>query len=98
MAIYRSIGGWVLALTLPYALYYVADPMLGVEHRVLWTQGTQTDVAGVRARRQELRASRNRPRGFGARERSRPCCGCADVGSGSSETRLSNPHEARRGS
>ncbi|SPM27105.1 hypothetical protein [Mycobacterium terramassiliense] len=31
-------GGWVLALTLPYALYYVADPMNGVEHRVLWTQ------------------------------------------------------------
>jgi hypothetical protein len=29
-------GGWVLALTLPYALYYVADPMGGVEHRVLW--------------------------------------------------------------
>jgi hypothetical protein len=28
----------VLALTLPYALYYVADPMGGVEHRVLWTQ------------------------------------------------------------
>lgn len=31
-------AGWVLALTLPYALYYVADPMNGVEHRVLWTQ------------------------------------------------------------
>lgn len=31
-------GGWVLALALPYALYYVADPMNGVEHRVLWTQ------------------------------------------------------------
>ena len=31
-------GGWLLALTLPYALYYVADPMNGVEHRVLWTQ------------------------------------------------------------
>nr|WP_197520542.1 hypothetical protein [Mycobacterium sp. E2479] len=29
---------WVLALTLPYALYYVADPMNGVEHRVLWKQ------------------------------------------------------------
>jgi hypothetical protein len=34
----RRIGGWVLALTLPYALYYVADPMNGVEHRLLWTQ------------------------------------------------------------
>ena len=34
----RRTGGWVLALTLPYALYYVADPMNGVEHRVLWTQ------------------------------------------------------------
>jgi hypothetical protein len=35
---YRRTGGWVVALTLPYALYYVADPMNGVEHRVLWTQ------------------------------------------------------------
>lgn len=34
----RRIRGWVLALTLPYALYYIADPMNGVEHRVLWTQ------------------------------------------------------------
>lgn len=34
----RRTGGWLLALTLPYALYYVADPMNGVEHRVLWTQ------------------------------------------------------------
>jgi hypothetical protein len=37
----RRTGGWVLALTLPYALYYVADPMNGVEHRVLWTQAPQ---------------------------------------------------------
>ena len=35
---YRRTGGWVVALTLPYALYYVADPMNGVERRVLWTQ------------------------------------------------------------
>jgi hypothetical protein len=35
---HRRTGGWVLALTLPYALYYVADPMNGVEHRVLWTK------------------------------------------------------------
>jgi hypothetical protein len=35
---HRRTGGWVLALTLPYALYYVADPMNGVEHRVLRTQ------------------------------------------------------------
>ncbi len=34
----RRTSGWLLALTLPYALYYVADPMNGVEHRVLWTQ------------------------------------------------------------
>lgn len=34
----RRTAGWVLAVTLPYALYYVADPMGGVEHRVLWTQ------------------------------------------------------------
>lgn len=34
----RRTAGWALALTLPYALYYIADPMNGVEHRVLWTQ------------------------------------------------------------
>jgi hypothetical protein len=34
----RRTRGWILALTLPYALYYIADPMNGVEHRVLWTQ------------------------------------------------------------
>lgn len=34
----RRTAGWVLAVTLPYALYYVADPMGGVEHRILWTQ------------------------------------------------------------
>lgn len=34
----RRIRGWIVALTLPYALYYLADPMNGVEHRVLWTQ------------------------------------------------------------
>ncbi|OBF64903.1 hypothetical protein A5753_10130 [Mycobacterium sp. 852002-51971_SCH5477799-a] len=34
----RRTRSWVLALTLPYALYYVADPMNGVEHRVLWKQ------------------------------------------------------------
>ena len=34
----RRTRGWVAALTLPYALYYVADPMNGVEHRVLWKQ------------------------------------------------------------
>ena len=35
---HRRTGGWLLGLTLPYALYYVADPVGGVEHRVLWTQ------------------------------------------------------------
>lgn len=34
----RRTAGWLLAITLPYALYYVADPMGGVEHRVMWTQ------------------------------------------------------------
>nr|WP_061559607.1 hypothetical protein [Mycobacterium simiae] len=34
----RLIRGWIVALVLPYALYYIADPMNGVEHRVLWTQ------------------------------------------------------------
>ncbi|MBW0016719.1 MAG: hypothetical protein JO236_04115 [Mycobacterium sp.] len=35
---WRRTGAWILALTLPYALYYVADPMGGVEHQVLWTK------------------------------------------------------------
>ncbi|WP_238994806.1 hypothetical protein [Mycolicibacterium chubuense] len=30
------LGVWVTALALPYALYYVADPIGGVEHRVFW--------------------------------------------------------------
>jgi hypothetical protein len=34
----RRTRGWIIALTLPYALYYFADPMNGVEHQVLWTQ------------------------------------------------------------
>lgn len=33
----RRTRSWLAALTLPYALYYVADPMNGVEHNVLWT-------------------------------------------------------------
>jgi hypothetical protein len=35
---YRRTAGWLVAVTLPYALYYIADPMNGVEHRVVWTQ------------------------------------------------------------
>lgn len=34
----RRTAGWLLALMLPYALYYVADPMDGVGHRMLWRQ------------------------------------------------------------
>ncbi|MCV7413483.1 hypothetical protein [Mycobacterium florentinum] len=34
----RRTRGWIAALTLPYALYYFADPMNGVEHQVLWTK------------------------------------------------------------
>ena len=34
----RRTGSWLAVLTLPYALYYVADPMNGVEHKVLWTK------------------------------------------------------------
>ncbi|MGD1174207.1 hypothetical protein ACKUVQ_18330 [Mycobacterium seoulense] len=34
----RRTGSWLAALTLPYAVYYVADPMNGVEHKVLWNQ------------------------------------------------------------
>jgi hypothetical protein len=35
---WRRIVGWMVALALPYAVYYIADPMGGVEHRILWTQ------------------------------------------------------------
>ncbi|WP_420845701.1 hypothetical protein [Mycobacterium europaeum] len=34
----RRTVGWLAALALPYAVYYVADPMNGVEHKVLWYQ------------------------------------------------------------
>ena len=34
----RRTRAWLLGLSLPYALYYVADPMNGVDHRLLWTQ------------------------------------------------------------
>ncbi|WP_369827105.1 hypothetical protein [Mycobacterium sp. E188] len=34
----RRTRSWLAVLTLPYALYYVADPMNGVEHKVLWTK------------------------------------------------------------
>jgi len=30
------IAWWIAALTLPYALYYIADPIGGIEHRVFW--------------------------------------------------------------
>lgn len=29
---------WLVALVLPYAVYYVADPMDGMDHRLLWQQ------------------------------------------------------------
>ncbi len=34
----RRAALWIVALVLPYALYYVADPMDGLGHRVLWRQ------------------------------------------------------------
>jgi hypothetical protein len=34
----RRTARWLGALVLPYALYYVADPMDGVGHRLLWRQ------------------------------------------------------------
>lgn len=34
----RRTRWWLAGLILPYALYYVADPMNSVEHQVLWTQ------------------------------------------------------------
>ena len=35
---FRRTARWLLALMLPYALYYVADPMDGMGHRLLWSQ------------------------------------------------------------
>jgi hypothetical protein len=35
---HRRTANWLLALALPYALYYLADPMDGVGHRLLWRQ------------------------------------------------------------
>ncbi|HEX5145227.1 MAG TPA: hypothetical protein VFW21_15290 [Mycobacterium sp.] len=40
---WRRRGGgqlmwWLVALSLPYGLYYVADPMDGLGHRLLWAQ------------------------------------------------------------
>lgn len=35
---HRRTTRWLAALTLPYAVYYVADPMDGVGHRLLWRQ------------------------------------------------------------
>jgi hypothetical protein len=32
----RRTGIWLFALLLPYGLYYIADPMDGVGHRLLW--------------------------------------------------------------
>lgn len=32
----RRTAGWLAALTLPYALCYVADPVQGVPHHLLW--------------------------------------------------------------
>jgi hypothetical protein len=32
----RRTGAWLVSLVLPYALYFVADPIGGVEHRELW--------------------------------------------------------------
>jgi hypothetical protein len=34
----RRIVNWLVALALPYALYYIADPMEGLGHRLLWRQ------------------------------------------------------------
>ncbi|WP_375538298.1 hypothetical protein [Mycolicibacterium sp. CBMA 311] len=42
----RRIGIWLLSLALPYALYFIADPVGGVEHRELWRK-LPTAVAHV---------------------------------------------------
>jgi hypothetical protein len=34
----RVTIAWVVALALPYALFYVADPIDGVEHKFLWSE------------------------------------------------------------
>ena len=66
----RRTRGWLLGLSLPYALYYIADPMNGVDHRVLWYKGTGVDLAGVRARHEKLCTSRHRRSGLASRN----CC------------------------
>jgi hypothetical protein len=40
----RRLALWAMALVLPYALYYVADPLGGVEHRWFWN--TLPNVVG----------------------------------------------------
>ncbi|MEI7715865.1 MAG: hypothetical protein WCI78_07225 [Mycobacterium sp.] len=35
---FYRLGCWLLALVLPYAVYYVADPIAGVDHHLLWQQ------------------------------------------------------------
>jgi hypothetical protein len=34
----RRTGGWLVALALPYLLFYVADPMDGAPHHLLWKE------------------------------------------------------------
>jgi hypothetical protein len=34
----RRTGGWLVALTLPYLLFYAADPMDGAPHHLLWKE------------------------------------------------------------
>lgn len=34
----RAVAFWMAALVLPYALYYIADPIGGVEHDVFWNR------------------------------------------------------------
>ncbi|MBN9635572.1 MAG: hypothetical protein J0H22_10300, partial [Actinobacteria bacterium] len=42
----RRIALWLSSLALPYALYFIADPIGGVEHRELW-RALPTAVAHV---------------------------------------------------
>ncbi len=83
----RRTRGWVLALTLPYALYYVADPMNGVEHRVPWTQVPALVWPVFRSGHQKLCASGHRPRCLDRWDRRRAAVG--------TETRTANRLNAR---
>lgn len=62
-------AGWLFAVALPYALYYVADPMGGIEHSRPVERRAQAHLADIRARHQVLGASGHRGRSLAGRRR-----------------------------